>query len=186
VKLSRVLSGLKDREPRFFGDDIYLSPDGKRIGAVIRDTENNKASAWVFDVATGAGNRLTFGDPAIDVASWSADGKRLAFSDPDGKLYTQPADGSSPPALLFSDVFSFSPNGWSPDGKLLAVDRSSPHGLDIYILPLSGDKKPYPFITGPGWDSEGSFSADGKWFVYVTDESGRPRYFRREQRLRAR
>ena len=90
----------------------------------------------------------------------------------------QPADGSSPPALLYSDVFSFAPCGWSPDGKVLAVTRSSPQGLDIYMLPLggetkSGEKKPYPFLNGPGWKSEGIFSPDGKWFAYVSDESGR-------------
>ncbi len=46
-------------------------------------------------------------------------------------------------------------------------------GYDLWVLPVSGDKKPFPFLKTPFEERNGQFSADGKWIAYQSNESGR-------------
>ena len=41
------------------------------------------------------------------------------------------------------------------------------------MVPLSGDGKPYPFLATEFDEKGASFSPDGKWVSYVSNESGR-------------
>jgi len=45
--------------------------------------------------------------------------------------------------------------------------------MDIFLLSTSGGEAPRPIVAGPGNQRAGRFSPDGKWFSYVSDESGR-------------
>jgi Tol biopolymer transport system component len=40
------------------------------------------------------------------------------------------------------------------------------------MFPMSGNAKPYPFITGPGNQDHARFSPDGRWLLYTSAESG--------------
>src|SRR5262249_26105695 len=44
--------------------------------------------------------------------------------------------------------------------------------MDLWVLPLSGDKKPLPFLKTPFEEYDGQFSPDGKWIAYASNESG--------------
>src|SRR5258706_16447869 len=44
---------------------------------------------------------------------------------------------------------------------------------DLDILPLEGDRKPFPFLQTQFNESHARFSPDVKWIAYVSDESGR-------------
>src|SRR6266436_1405335 len=46
-------------------------------------------------------------------------------------------------------------------------------GYDLWVLPFSGDKKPFPFLKTPFEERNGQFSHDGKWVAYQSNESGR-------------
>jgi eukaryotic-like serine/threonine-protein kinase len=48
-----------------------------------------------------------------------------------------------------------------------------PTNFDLMILPLSGNRKPYPFLQTPFNEMHGKFSPDGKWVVFGSDKSGR-------------
>jgi eukaryotic-like serine/threonine-protein kinase len=43
---------------------------------------------------------------------------------------------------------------------------------DIWVLPMSGDRKPFAIVQRPGNDSNASFSPDGRWFAYQSTETG--------------
>jgi dipeptidyl aminopeptidase/acylaminoacyl peptidase len=45
--------------------------------------------------------------------------------------------------------------------------------VDLWVLPLFGDRKPYVFIESPFFDAGSQFSPDGRWLAYNTNESGR-------------
>jgi dipeptidyl aminopeptidase/acylaminoacyl peptidase len=45
--------------------------------------------------------------------------------------------------------------------------------MDLWILPLFGDRKPFPFLNTPSYEKEVRFSPDGRWLAYVSDESGK-------------
>ena len=61
---------------------------------------------------------------------------------------------------------------WSPDGRFLVYGT---FGLDtdLWLLPLSGDRKPIPLATTPFNEESSRFSPDGRWVAYASNESGR-------------
>src|SRR5262249_48876773 len=107
---------------------------------------------------------------------WSPDGGRVVFtSNRKGiynfywKLWRGP--GADEP-MLESDQTK-SPMDWSSDGRFLLFRNQDPQtGFDLWILPTSGDKKPFPFVNTPFEEREGQFSPDGKWIAYQSNESG--------------
>ncbi|MGH9497014.1 MAG: TolB family protein, partial [Candidatus Sulfotelmatobacter sp.] len=65
---------------------------------------------------------------------------------------------------------------WSPDGRYLlyrAGTSGEGDGFDLWVLPLFGDRKPFPYLTGPGDQLYAEFSPDGKWVAYTSSETGR-------------
>src|SRR5262249_7170762 len=43
---------------------------------------------------------------------------------------------------------------------------------DLWILPLSGDRKPRPFLNTPVSEAQGKVSPNGNWIAYCSNESG--------------
>jgi serine/threonine protein kinase len=69
------------------------------------------------------------------------------------------------------------PLDWSPDGRFLLYrvnpnDPSSKTQLDLFLLPMRGERRPEPLLSSPFREWWGRFSPDGKWLAYVSDESG--------------
>ena len=74
--------------------------------------------------------------------------------------------------LLESDQLK-SPNDWSSDGRFLLFRSNDPQtGFDLWVPPLSGDKRPFPFLKTSFAEREGQFSPDSKWVAYQSNESG--------------
>jgi dipeptidyl aminopeptidase/acylaminoacyl peptidase len=70
------------------------------------------------------------------------------------------------------------PSDWSSDGRFLAYFRSDPQTkLDLWVVPLSGDRKPLPLLHSEFNESQGQFSPDVRWMAYVSDESGTPQVY---------
>ncbi len=131
---------------------LAVSPDGKRIAAGINDATTGTASIWLFD-GRGVRSRFTFGDLA-DAPIWSRDGSRIAFQRASkqaiGDVHVKASDGSGEEITVFHSDRPAFPSDWSPDGKFLAVDllsSNSPTKGDIWMVPLSGGGKPYPFLA---------------------------------------
>jgi Tol biopolymer transport system component len=45
------------------------------------------------------------------------------------------------------------------------------------VLPLSGERKPAPFLVRPFTYHQGQISPDGRWVAYNANESGRPEVY---------
>jgi Tol biopolymer transport system component len=156
--------------------DIELSPDGKRASVSIPD-EGKGRNIWIYDVARGLRTRFTF-DPADQfTAIWSPDGARIVFnSRRKGSLdlYQKPASGAGNEEVLLEDNVDKFPASWSPDGKSVLYVSSGPsRSNDLFVLPLTGDRKPAPFLQTQFSEPEGRISPDGHWVVYCSNESGR-------------
>ena len=179
-KSERVLRWV-DRAGKPIGDvgavgpheNVALEQSGERLAETRLD--GLVGDIWVFDLSRGTPTRFTF-DPAIDDNPiWSPDGSRIVFaSGRDGvvrNLYVKSSGGAGQDELLLKTDGSKFPTDWSRDGKYILYTelKSSP---DVWVLPLSGDKKPMPFLNTPFSENRARFSPDGRWIAYTSDESG--------------
>jgi Tol biopolymer transport system component len=155
--------------------DIRLSPDGKRVAFQRFDAEKANSDIWLMELARGTTSRLTF-DPASESdAVWSPDGGRIVFSSTrEGlpNLYQKLSSGAgSEELLLKSDEAKFATD-WSPDGRYVLYHFSR-QSLDLWVLPLFGERRPEPFLRTDFQEMSGRFSPDGRFVAYVSNESGR-------------
>ncbi len=150
-----------------------ISPDGRRVAAGIAEQETQ---LWLYDPSREALTRFTFDGNVNLNASWTPDGKRIAFqSSKEGppNIYWQQADGSGGLERLTTSEYAHVPMSWSPDGQLLAFIEVNPSTQrDIWILRMS-DRKAQPFLKTRFDESVPRFSPDGRWLAYVSNESGR-------------
>jgi eukaryotic-like serine/threonine-protein kinase len=154
----------------------YLSPDEKHL--VVEKKDGNTSDIWLIDLARGTNSRFTF-DPADDTyPAFSPDGSQVVFtSNRGGKfgLYVKSASGVGNEELIRSEATSdMAVTDWSRDGKTLTYGFTALNAnYDSWILPLTGDRKPYPLLTEKFNDFRVRFSPDGKWILYASNETGR-------------
>jgi hypothetical protein len=160
--------------------NVVLSPDERRVAVSLLSGSPPNRDIWIIDASRGVTSRLTF-EPTVETDPvWSPDNARVAFLAlrpgqsgvrvklAAGTVKDEPlltiADSANPPV----------PNDWSPDGRFIAYETlTTPENrADVWILPLTGDKKPFPFVEGPGAQTNPAFSPDGRWIAYSSDESG--------------
>jgi Tol biopolymer transport system component len=155
---------------RAFGHPA-LSPDGKRLAAVIHGTDDD---IWTCDLERDTWTRLTF-ESDNQEPIWSPDGKRIVFSSNRKgpfNLFVMLADGSAPPEQLFASENWIYPNSFSPDGALVAFSEQTRSGYDIGLVAPARGASPRPFLATPLEELIPRFSPDGKWIAYVARESG--------------
>jgi Tol biopolymer transport system component len=155
--------------------DLALSPDGKR--ALI--SLFGQGDIWLLDLEhNGVSTRLTF-DAASNVTPlWSPDGKQVVFrSIRQGTfgLYRKTSSGAGGEEAFVSDRLNKFATDWSSDGRFLlyTTARADSTITDLWVLPLSRDRKPFPFLQTPANVGWGKFSPDGRWIAYTSTESGR-------------
>jgi Tol biopolymer transport system component len=154
--------------------DLALSADGKRASVNILSQGGKGEDIWLYDVARGLRTRFTFGWDQL-TSLWSPDGSRVVVNSRRKghlDLYQKDASGAGTEEVLLEDNIDKYPQSWSPDGRfILYVGQASRNTL--FVLPLSGDRKPVPFLNTQFNERPGQFSPDGRWVVYSSDESGR-------------
>ncbi len=152
---------------------VRLSPDGTRALATILAPDGTIGDLWMYELARGVASRFTLTGGAS--ASFSPDGRRVAYADVEGSVWIKSADGTSEPKKVHSSTTAAWPLNWSPDGRLLAFRFQDPKtGLfDVWLVPGDGSEKARPFLPPAGQKPWGAFSPDGQWFAYASDESGR-------------
>ena len=170
-------AGKEDRNASF-----RLSPDGKRV-ALGRYDGGENADIWVFEFGREVTTRLT-SDPKQDlilIPVWSPDGRQIAFTSSRSgirQIYRKDAGGGGQEDQLTTGPNLKSPEDWSRDGRYLLYSEIAPKtGLDLWALPLNGDRKPVVVLQTPFNEKSGTFSPDGKWIAYDSDASGRPEVY---------
>ncbi len=154
-----------------------ISPDGKRVGLDINDPSTGNNDVWIYESSGGIPTRLT-SDPGFDNGPiWSPDGSRVSFmSLRKGKadLFQKSSRGAGSEEALYVSDRSKYPTDWSPDGRLIlyrGFDENT--NLELWTVPVSGDRKPTPFLKAAFGVDHGQFSPDGRWVAYASNESGR-------------
>ncbi len=163
--------------PRDF-DQLRLSPDGRHLAITVR---GDNPDIWVGEVGRGTLTRLTFEPFEDETAVWSPDGKQIAFAASRGtgagasrQLLRKPADGSGSEEMLFRGDGHSHVSDWARDGgALVFTEQVAATGVDIWILPLEGERKRRPFLQTPFNENWPRLSPDGRWLAYQSNESGR-------------
>jgi len=155
-----------------------LSPDGKQIALSIRTPGEDGSNLWMLDVARGVPSRFTFRAGRSSQPVWSPDGSRIIFGVDNDSLYEKPANGSGKEELLLSGGLNLRPQDWSRDGKwLVYAQTGGKTGVDLWLLPLEGERKPIPYLQTPFNEADAQFSPDGRWMAYASNESGQPQVY---------
>lgn len=154
---------------------VRLSPDGRRavspqtLGGTNRDL-------WLYDLERTTRTRLT-SDPGLDRSPvWLPDGSGLLFASSRGAIeaiYQISATGAtSEHIVLEADPGqSVIPLDVSADGRVLVYARGA-GAYDLWILLLDGSRQPAPYLTTPFDEGQAALSADGRWLLYLSNETG--------------
>jgi Tol biopolymer transport system component len=140
-----------------------------------RDPQTGNFDIWLHDIARGAESRFTFGPASNQFPVWSPDGTRIVFyARLDGimTLYQKAVGAAAKEEILHKDAKG-RPTDWSRDGRYILEE--SPNGLqslnDIWVFPLSGDRKPFPYLQSEFNENVATLSPNGQWIAYQSNES---------------
>jgi Tol biopolymer transport system component len=163
-------------------NDLRLSPDGKRIAISQFDNKSRNTDVWLYEIGRAVWTRFTFDPAAERWPIWSPDGSTIVFSSNRKMrqdLFQRASSGAGNEELLLESSINKAPSDWSRDGKFIAYHADDPKTRnDIWILPMNpketgGERKPIPFLQTEFSEVRASFSPDGRWISYMSDESGR-------------
>jgi Tol biopolymer transport system component len=155
-----------------------ISPDGASVAYDLRDPNTGRFDIWVHEIAAKTDSRFTFGEGSNRFPVWSADGSRIAYTHQrvgDAGIYQRAVSGTGQSEDLDKRTLRRALD-WSRDGRYLIEESAgdSKTGYDIWVLPLSGDRKAYPFVNTEFAEQQAKLSPDSKWIAYRSDESKRP------------
>ena len=157
--------------------DFSLAPDEKRVIIRRLDSQAHNHDLWMIDVIRQTESRFTFSPAVDDDPVWSSDGATIFFdSNPEGipNIHRKTASGVGNEELLLKSSVSNVPLSSSPDGRyLLFVKTDQKTKEDLWILPLTGDRKPFPYLQTAASEYCGQFSPDGRWIAFASNESGK-------------
>jgi serine/threonine-protein kinase len=146
-----------------------ISPDGSRV-AVEVGRPNSSPQVWIVDLERRTLNPVGGGESAY--AAWTPESKSVIYRRNVGGLYRQPADGNEGAQLLVdykqavvARIMDISREG------VVAFATGSPQD-DIQTLRLD-TATVSEFLATPARKHMASFSPDGRWLAYTSNESGR-------------
>ncbi len=163
---------------RAYGTPV-LSPDGRRAAVMV---DASTIEIWVYDFSRTTFTPLgTSPGGSSQAPVWTPDGARIVYRATRAgfrNLFWKPVDGAGPEERLAEqDEGLQTPSSISSDGKWLAFQRGGASGTDVWVLGLSGDRKPQPLLMTSFNESDARFSPDGRWIAYGSDESSRPEIY---------
>ncbi|HEV8231568.1 MAG TPA: hypothetical protein VGQ75_04420, partial [Thermoanaerobaculia bacterium] len=175
---SGAVLGTVGEPAQFFNVGPEISPDGTRATAPVVDLQTGIGDIWVIDLSRGTRSRFTAGPGDKFWSTWSRDGTRIAFNlaNPSGRGYgivSRQVGGSGAEEKLASDPVDFEfPLSFSPDGRFLLYSKQGNQRDDLWILPLTGERKSQPFLVTPALEPMAQFSPNGRYVAYMSDEAG--------------
>ncbi|HET9325779.1 MAG TPA: protein kinase [Candidatus Eisenbacteria bacterium] len=158
--------------------NLALSPDGRRAAVRVIDPVARKRDLWTIDIARGVPSRFTFDPDNENHPLWSPDGQQILYwSDQPAAsgLYLKNANGAGEARKVLAGEGELACSSWSRDGRSVLYGFNNPKSafFEIWLLPMTGEAKPTPLITGPYHCGQAVFSPDGRWVAYTSTESGK-------------
>jgi Tol biopolymer transport system component len=143
-----------------------LSPDGTRI--VLQ-----AGGVWILDLRRRAFELLPTQSTASNAfPTWLPDGRQVMYRSGLG-LRIENTGGVEPGRTLPGTTEFDYPGAVTPDNQTIVLLRNNPTtSFDLLVAPFSNPAQTRPFAQTPAYEGGGRLSSDGKWLVYVSNESG--------------
>jgi len=155
-----------------------VSPDGQRIALDMFDLTSRNRDIWIYELTRESLTRITT-DPAADLFPiWSPDGSKIVYhSDRNGfhDLFMRDLSGAHAEESLLVSGEDKEATDWSSNGTFLIYTawEAPRRGRDIWILPLTGERKPKVWLKTEFDEWDPRLSPDMRWMAYVSNQSGR-------------
>jgi len=153
------------------------SPDGSKI-AFISDASGEEELYVIGQDGASKPERLTNGGKAMRYApEWSADGKRLAFSDKDGRIWIYSFDDKSLRQVFDSARDQVRDYTWSPKGHHLAFSSQNGNNFrSVHIWSEAGGPNGQVHeVTDEMWNAqEPVWDPDGNFLYFLSDRQYAP------------
>ncbi|MEQ1760151.1 MAG: hypothetical protein ABL986_17685, partial [Vicinamibacterales bacterium] len=153
------------------------SADSGRI--VMHRVVGGNSDIWIADAVRTT--RLTFDAAQDRYPIWSPDGRAFAFdSNRKGHrdIFQKASSGAGTDELLVESSEDKYVTDWSADGRFLTFSSSGQQtARDIWVLPITGDRRPWIYLKTAFDERWGVMSPDGRWMAYMSNESGRPEIY---------
>lgn len=158
---------------------MALSPDGTRVVYGRRD-QQALPHLWTTDIRRGVSTPLTLGGARDSDGTWSPDMSRIAYNSLRAasikSLFVMPAAGGVEQPLHSQAGVPISADDWSADGKFVLYHQDDIGQL--WALPLQAPRTPLLVYKAPaGRVDEATFSPDGKWVAFNSEETGTAQVF---------
>jgi len=146
----------------------HLSPDGSRLAFTAAEVGN--WDIWIYDLEQNSNSRFTFESTFDAFARWSATGDRILYSAADARqLRLKPVDGSSEAKKVGEGV---APD-WIPNESGFIFEHYSDETESWGVsYKLFDQEESIPLLSTGANEIGPKISPDGRYFVYVSDESG--------------
>ncbi len=166
-------------EPARFTDDIRLSPTEDTAIVQIRAEEGDNRDQWVVELDRQLRTRFTFSPDGDDAPVFSPDGETVLWEvtdDAERMTLNRKSIGASGDGEVLAEFDKETwPASWHPSGDTVLLGQQvsqTPANIDLLVWPISGGGKPEPWLATEFIEYTGSFSPDGRWVVYGSNESG--------------
>jgi eukaryotic-like serine/threonine-protein kinase len=147
--------------------NFSLSPDGQRVALEISEATHD---VYLYEFARASLIRFT-NDGENGYPQWTPDGKVTFWRHKATGIdvISKSIDSGSEVKFMSRDTGDV--QSWSPDGKTLIFMQMTPEtSLDLWMK--TGDEPPRPWLVTRFRELLASFSRDGKYVAYTSDESG--------------
>ncbi len=149
-------SNAHDKWPRW-------SPDGSQISFISDVSGEEQVYTIAQDGSASAVQLTTEHRAMLYEPEWSSDGKRIAYSDKDGKVYVLTIADKKVTQIADSTRGQVRDYTWSPRGNFLAFSLPNANGLTSVYVWSGNDNKlnritdPTFNSTNPAWDPQGNY-----------------------------
>jgi Tol biopolymer transport system component len=159
------------------GHNPAFSPDGRWLAVDRLDGKNQ--DIWLRDLKRGVSSRFTTDAKGEYAPLFTPDGKSMLFSREDAGGWTVVERSLDSPAerVLLPPANTQLALAITPDGRrLLYAVRVTAEGashFDLMVTDLAEGGAGKPYAASTFSEFRGTFSADGRWLAYQSNESGR-------------